>query len=391
MKPSLAAALTVLRKELTDALRDRRTLMTVLVSSVLLGPLALLGVSGLVASLESRAELREVYVAGLANAPTLQNFLERQTYTVKAPPGDYEAKLRKSEFLDPVVVVADDFETALARGDAPVVEIVSDSANQRSEAATARIERLLNGFSRERAVLNLAMRGVAVQVLEPMRVEERDLANQQTRATRITGMIPYFVMMAVLYGALTAALDTTAGERERGSLEPLLMNPTERWALVVGKWGAVACVSMLIAVLSSFSFLPGQWVLRSDTLAAMFQYGPREALLFLAVLLPFAAALSAVLMAVAIRCKTFKEAQASSTIVILATSLLPLVNVFNLGSQSPWHLWVPALAQNTLMTWVLKGEDFKLAQVLIPLGVCIALTLGGVWFVARMLRQAALK
>ena len=57
------------------------------------------------------------------------------------------------------------------------------------------------------------------------------------------------------------------------------MNPAERWALVAGKWGAVACVSMLIAVLSCFSFLPGQWVLRSDTLAAMFQYGPREALL----------------------------------------------------------------------------------------------------------------
>ena len=78
-------------------------------------------------------------------------------------------------------------------------------------------------------------------------------------------------------------------------------------------------------------------------------------------LLPFAAALSAVLMAVAIRCKTFKEAQASSTIVILVVSLLPLVNVFNLGGESPWHLWVPALAQNTLMTRVLKGEDFDLA------------------------------
>ena len=391
MKPSLAAALTVLRKELTDALRDRRTLMTVLVSSVLLGPLALLGVSGLVASLESRAELREVYVAGLANAPTLQNFLERQTYTVKAPPGDYEAKLRKSEFLDPVVVVADDFETALARGDAPVVEIVSDSANQRSEAATARIERLLNGFSRERAVLNLAMRGVAVQVLEPMRVEERDLANQQTRATRITGMIPYFVMMAVLYGALNAALDTTAGERERGSLEPLLMNPAERWALVAGKWGAVACVSMLIAVLSCLSFLPGQWVLRSDTLAAMFQYGPREAALFIVILLPLAAALAAVLMAVAIRCRTFKEAQASSTVVVLAVSLLPLVNVFDLGGEAPWHLWAPALAQNTLMTRVLKGEALGAEQVVIPLTVCLALTALGVWYVARELQRAAVK
>ena len=151
MKRSIAAVLTVLRKELTDALRDRRTLMTVLVSSVLLGPLVLLGVLALVASLESRAEQREIYVAGVEKAPTLQNFLERQTYTVKAPPADYEAQLRRSKFTDPVVVVPDDFESALARGDAPVVEVVSDSANQRSEAATARIERLLNAFGRERA------------------------------------------------------------------------------------------------------------------------------------------------------------------------------------------------------------------------------------------------
>ena len=204
-------------------------------------------------------------------------------------------------------------------------------------------------------------------------------------------MLPFFVMMAVLYGALHAALDTTAGERERGSLEPLLMNPAERWALVVGKWGAVACVSVLIAILSCFSFLPGQWVLRSDTLAAMFQYGPREALLFVAILLPLAAALSAVLMAVAIRCRSFKEAQASTSIVVLAASLLPLVSVFDLGGEAPWHLWVPALAQNTLMTRVLKGEDLGLLQAVIPLGVCALLTALGVWFVARQLHDAAVR
>ena len=90
--------------------------------------------------------------------------------------------------------------------------------------------------------------------------------------------------------------------------------------------------------------LPAQWLLRSDTLQAMFQYGAREALMFLAVLLPFAAALSAVLMAVAIRCKSFKEAQANSTVVILGVSMLPLVNVLNQSGESPWQLWVPALA-----------------------------------------------
>ena len=127
------------------------------------------------------------------------------------------------------------------------------------------------------------------------------------------------------------------------------------------------------------------------TLQALFQFGLREALLFLAVLLPLAAALSAVLMAVAIRCKSFKEAQASSAVVVLGVSLLPLVTVFNLGGEAPWHLWVPALAQNTLMTRVLKGEDFTAAQVLIPLAVCVALTVLGVWFVARRLRSAAVR
>ena len=391
MRPALRAVLTVFRKELTDALRDRRTLLTVLVSAVLMGPLVLLAISGLVASLEAQAEQREVLVAGLAQAPSLKNFFERQTFVVKEAPADYEARLRDASLPDAVVVVPVDFEAALARGDMPVVEVVSDSANQRSQASTGRTLRLLAGFNRERGTLTLALRGVSMNVLEPVQVEERDLASSQTRATQITGMLPFFVLMAVLTGALNAALDTTAGERERGSLEPLLMNPAARIALVLGKWGAVAAVAMLIAVLSCFSFLPGQWLLRSDTLAAMFQYGPREALLFLVVLLPFAAAASALLMAVAIRCKTFKEAQASATVVMLAASLLPLINVFSLGQESPWYLWVPALAQNLLMTRVLKGEAFGAAQLVAPLLVCALIAAVSVWFIARTLRSAAVR
>ncbi len=385
------AVLTIFRKEIVDALRDRRTLATVLVSSVLMGPLVLLAISGLVASLEANAEQREVVVAGIEHAPDLQNYFERQTYTVKPAPADYESRLRRATLTDAVVVVPRNFEAALQRGDAPIVEIVSDSANQRAQASAARTARLIDGFSRERAMLSLALRGVSPDVLEPLRVQERNLASSQTRSTRITGMLPFFVLMAVLAGALNAALDTTAGERERGSLEPLLMNPAPRWALVLGKWGAVAGVAMQIAVLSCFSFLPGQWLLRSDTLAAMFQYGVREALLFLVVLLPFAAAISALLMAVAIRSRSFKEAQASATVVMLGASLLPLINVFSLGEESPWYLWVPALAQNVLMTHVLKGEGFGAAQLAVPTAVCVALTAAALWFVARTLRTAALR
>jgi sodium transport system permease protein len=383
--------ITVFRKEIIDALRDRRTLLTVLLSSVLMGPLVLLAISALVASLEANAEGREVVAVGMVHAPSLQNYLERQTRILKIAPADYEAQLRKAQLKDAVVVVPPDFEAELLRGEAPQIDIVFDSANQRSQARAGRLAQLLSGFGRERASLNLALRGVAPELMEPLQINEQDLASPQTRATQITGMLPFFVLMAVLAGALNAALDTTAGERERGSLEPLLMNPTQRWALVLGKWGAVASVGMLIAVLSCASFLPGQWLLRSDTLAAMFQYGPREALLFLVVLLPFAAAVSALLMAVAIRCKTFKEAQASTTVVMLVASLLPLVNVFSLGEQAAWHLWVPALAQNVLMTQILKGQALTASQILVPSLVCAATLAAGVWFVARVLRSAAIR
>ena len=120
----------------------------------------------------------------------------------------------------------------------------------------------------------------------------------------------------------------------------------------------------------------------------MFQFGLREAALFLALLLPLAAALSALLMAVAIRCKTFKEAQASSTLVILGVSLLPLFTVFNQDGEKPWHLWLPALAQITLMGRVLKGEAMGALDLLLPLAVATALTLVCVGWVAGRLRGA---
>jgi len=381
----------VFRKEIIDSLRDKRTMLGVLLSGVVMGPLILIALSGFIASMEEHAERREIYVSGLSHGPSLQNFLERQTWVAREAPTDFEALLRASKLGDPVVLLPSDFESAIERGEAPVVEVVSDSANRQSSSALPRVLQLLNGFNRERSGLTLATRGVSGAVLESMQVQERDLASTQTRAAQLTGMLPFFVMMAVLYGALNAAMDTTAGERERGSLEPLVMNPAHALALVLGKWGAVASVGMLVALLNCLSFLPAQWLLRSDVLQAMFQFGTREVLLFLLLLLPFAAALSALLMAISIVCKSVKEAQASATVLVLGISLLPLMTLMNQSGEAPWHLWVPALAQNTLMTRVIKGEDLTLLQFAVPFLVCVGLTVAGLWFVSHHLRHTAVK
>ncbi len=387
----IAAAWSVYLKELVDALRDRRTLVMVLLSSVAIGPLVLVLISNLVAGIEKRAEARELVVVGIEHAPTLHNFLQRQTYTVRAAPADYEQALRDSKLGEPVLLVPATFEADLARGEPPVLEVVSSAANQRAQAGTGPLLRLLRAFNQEQATLRLAVRGVAPAALETVRVQERDLADPATRAAQLAIMVPFFVLMAVLYGALNAALDTTAGERERGSLEPLLMNPASRLSLVLGKWAAVTSVGMLIAVLSCLSFLPGQWLLRSEALAAMFRFGVGEAALFVALLLPLACALAAVLMAIAIRCKSFKEAQANATVLLLGVSMLPLVTVFNQEGTAPWHLWVPALAQTTLMGRVLKGEVLAVPDVTQATVVCMVLTAVALVFVARTLKSAALK
>ncbi|MBP6902749.1 MAG: ABC transporter permease [Burkholderiaceae bacterium] len=385
----LARAWPVLVKEWLDALRDRRTLLVALLSSVVIGPLLLFALSMLVADIEAQAELREVHVQGLEQAPTLANYLARQGRQIVAAPADPARALANRSLGHAVLVVPPDFERDLADGLPPRVQLLTASGNARAQTSANQLQQLLAGFNQEQATLRLTHRGVPPPVLQAVRVDEQDMADARQRSAQFMKSLPVFVLMAVVYGALAAALDATAGERERGTLEPLLLTPAPRGALVLGKWAAVAALAMGIAVLSCLSFLPGQWLLRSETLAAMFQFGLREAGLFLALLLPLAAALAALLMAVAQRCRTVKEAQASATVVVLAVSLVPMVALFNLGGERPWQLWVPALAQVTLMQRVLDGEAIAALDLLGPLAVAALLTAVCLADLARQLRRAA--
>jgi len=157
---------------------------------------------------------------------------------------------------------------------------------------------------------------------------------------------------------------------------------------VAGKWGAVSLMGMAVALLSSASFVPAQWLLKSDVLQAQFSFGAVEVLAFWLLQIPLAAGLSALLMALAIRSKTFKEAQAGSTLVITAVTLMPMVSLLNPGGEAAWYYWVPGLAQNTLMMAVLKGEALRWSQVMPGVIVGFALAAVALLYVARSMRAA---
>jgi sodium transport system permease protein len=385
----LQSAWVVFAKELRDALRDRRTLMAVFVSSVLMGPLMLVLLSTLVGKYEKRAEAREVLVIGLDNAPALRNYIARQTFVVKQAPPDWETQLKESKLGDPVVIVPAGFEDDLAHGRPPRIELVYSSANARAQSGVGAVAQLLQGFDQEQASLRLLARGVAPAALNVTRIDEHDIADNAARAAQMTNIVPIFVLMSVLYGALNAALDTTAGERERGSLEPLLATPASRAALVVGKWGAVFALGLLIAVLSCLSFLPAQSLLRSESLAALFRFGWIEAAWFIGLLAPLAALIAALMMAVAIRCRTVKEAQANMVILTMVFTLTPMVGFFTQEGEAAWNLWVPSVAQTTLMNRVLKNAPIGLPDVAPSLLLCVVLTAAALTFVTRQLAKRA--
>jgi sodium transport system permease protein len=382
----------VAHKEILDALRDRRTLQIIFFVSVIQGPLILFLLSAIATERETLVQRREVYIQGIEAAPELRNYLEREAYRIRTPPADYEAALRANRLDAAVIVVGRDFHDRLARGEPPEIDVLANSNSRGSETSRGIARGLVDGFSRERALLQLQLDGVPPDLLQPVDVQEYDLASQGSRAAQLTGaFIPLYVLVALLAGAMNAAIDTTAGERERGSLEPLMMNPASPWAIATGKWLAVALLGLAVALLTSLSYLPAQLLLRSESLQAIFQFGWREVALFTLIALPFAGLVAALLMATSIRGKSVKEAQAGNSLVMTLALLVPLVSLLNDGAEPAWYLWVPSLAQQTLMMRVLKGEPLTAAHWLIPALMCVIM--GGLClaYVSRALRTNAVK
>jgi sodium transport system permease protein len=387
MKP----ALVIWLKEIKDALRDRKTLLIVLFTSVLMGPEMLISMSFLFAQVENSREQRVVHVVGADQGPVLTNFFQRQSFEVKAAPNDYQQLIKSGQFNSPVLVIPDGFTQAFVQADEAQVELVYSSTNRGAAAGAGQLRRLLSEFRREQAGYELALSGVAPVQLKVIDLIEKDLSGTQSNAAQFTSVLPMFILMAILYGALNAAVDTTAGERERGSLEPLLMNPANSLDVILGKWGAVAALAMLSAVLAVLSFFPAQWLIQTESLKAMFNFGWREAVGLLLVLIPFGAAASGLFMAISLRCKSFKEAYANNTALIIALSLAPLVTLFDQQPERPLYWWIPALGQQLAMNRVLRNETMTWDQLAIPALISVLLTLFSILYMERTLRKTVVQ
>ncbi|MEP6783828.1 MAG: ABC transporter permease [Acidobacteriota bacterium] len=354
----LAQALVVFRKEITDWSRDRRSIMTVLISS-LLAP-AIIGVMFTqLASRQRQVEDVKIPIVGAEYAPALIEFLHEQpgVEIVTGPADPQEAVRTRQE--DVVVVIPKDFIKDFKASKPVQIELINDSSSQNARPKVQRIRGLLQGYAGQIGSLRLIARGIGAAIASPMVIEDVEVSSAQQRAAQILGFIPLFVMIAAFTGAMSIATDSTAGERERGSLEALLVNPAPRGTIASGKWIAGTATSMLSVLITGallfalFKYIPLQ------DLGIRFKVGPYQAISMLAVLLPLCPMIVAIQMYVATFAKSFKEAQSYLSFLMMAQMIPGMMATMNSFSTKAWMYYVPWIGQQTLLTDVIGNKPIS--------------------------------
>jgi sodium transport system permease protein len=375
----MRALLIVFRKEFLENLRDRRTLLSALLFGPLFGPLLF----GLMVSRmlnQSVAESDEpvrLTIAGAGHAPGLTRYLEAQGVKLTvARLSEDEARAAVRRGSAPVVLlVPDDYAARFTAATPAPVLLVADSSDSQTRKIADRVRLILGGYSSAMAQLRLQIRGVNPLLAVPVAVNDVDVATPSGRAVVVLGFMTYFVLFALLMGGLYLAIDSTAGERERGSLEALLSLPVARSSLVGGKILATCAYMCLSLALSLTAFVCVFRFVPLEKLGMSANLGPGAALTLFAICLPFVPLGAALMTLVASFTRSYREAQTYLTTVLLVPTLpIAFASIYSLKTRASL-MFIPSLSQHLLMTSVLKDEPVAALDVAVSAGASLALAL----------------
>ncbi len=385
---------TVFFKEVTDNFRDRRTLMTALLMGPLFGPILFAFVINLAVeqSLSNDDEALELPVIGAEHAPNLIAYLQSSNIEIKDGPETRAAAIEavtNGEY-DVVIVIPETFAEDFAELVPATVELITDQANNQAERETRRARRALREYNQELAAMRLTIRGVSPQIMRPLNIDEVDVSTPSGRSAMLLGMLSYFFIFALLTGGMNLAIDATAGERERGSLEPLLCLPVKRDHLIFGKiFAAVLFMAMslslsLIAFFFALKFMP------LVELGMTPNFGPLVVVTAFLLLLPFALVGASLMTMVASFTKSFKEAQTWVSVVLLAPTLPILIVSILMVRPSTALMFIPSLSQHLLLVGLIRNEPINMLHVVVSVGGTLAVGAILTWVCARLYRREGL-
>lgn len=345
----------VFRKELLDGIRDRRSITSVIISA-LVGPLLVTFLFSRIAERQRNADEVTIPVVGAQYAPAFVDWLKQQSGVSVVPgPADPEQSVRDRKVFV-VLVIDKEFTSKFSRSIPAPIKMISDATRDEARPAVRRVRNLMQRYGAEIATLRLISHGVSPAVANPLKLDDVEVSSAQQRAAMILGFIPMFVIMAAFVGGLQLATDSTAGERERSSLEPLLLNPVPRGSLVGGKWLAASLFAVAGVIFSCTLCTLAVQRVPLHEMGARFRIGVPELLLVLAVCIPMAFLASAMQMFIATFARSYKEAQSYlGMLMLLPTIPGAMAPIYPMTGQ-PWLAPIPILGQYSLVSDVLGGK-----------------------------------
>lgn len=387
-KNTLKPIWTIFLKECIDNLRDRRSVFSA-ISSSLVGPLLILLMVVVIGNSVFNEQIEkglEIPVIGVENAPDLVQFLEQNNITLFPAPSNPEEAVKNGDEAV-VLVIPDTYQDDFRQGMPATIQLIADSSRQSTMASVERLRRAINAYDNQIATMRLMARGISPTVISPLAIENLDVATPQSQGLIFLNILPYFIVMVTFLGGMYVIIDTTAGERERGSLEPLLINPVPRWQIVIGKLLA----SIPFALLAIFLCLVGFWVVFNafpleDYIGFQLSVSPVALAGIFLISIPMTLLASGLQMVIATFTRSFKEAQTYVSFLPLIPAIPGMALAFLPVKASLWTMLIPTFGQQILILQLMRGE--ALSAVYLWISTLITLLVAGILiFIAILLYQ----
>jgi sodium transport system permease protein len=390
----IATLWTVMRKELLECFRDRRTLVNSLLIGPVLAPIFFMLVLklALARAVSGQDDATPVTVVNAAAAANLVQQLREAGLDLTLREGS-EADIRDwitAENQLVVLRVPERFGARFEAGEPAPLQVFADGADSKAGKRSARLAAAIAAYSARVAGLRLQARGISPTVIQPVVIDDVDVSTPSARATLFLGILSYVVLLATLMGGLYLAIDATAGERERGSLESLLTVAAVRDHLIYGKIAAAAVMMLIALAIVIASTALALKAVPLETFGMSANFGPDVVRRIFVAVAPFTLLASALLTVVASFTRTYKEAQSWLGLVLLVPTVpIALAGVLEIAPEAPLML-VPSLSQHLLIQGLIRGEPLPATWSVIAAASCLLLGVALAWLAGRLYRREAI-
>ncbi len=381
-------------KEVRENLRDRRTVISALIFGPLFGPLLVSSALSLSFRDAGTQDSRPLHltVSHAERAPELMAYLRQYNVRIRAVEEDQAAARREvaAHHDEEVLLVPDEFGSRIEAGQPAPLLLFADESDTKSATSVERIADVVNQYGTTIARLRLVARGLDPLLTVPIVLHPIDISTPAARSALALGTLSYLVLLTMLMGGMYLAIDATAGERERGSLEPLLTVPVRREYLIYGKILAACAYMTLSLALTVTAFSIALRFVGLERFGMSADFGPRVALGIVLACLPLVPLGAALMTLVAAFTRSYREAQTYVGLVLLVPTL-PLVFAAVLGLQPRAQLMaIPSLGQHFIILSLIRMQPLPAAYV--ALSVCSTLVLAALFVFAagRLYRRDSL-